>query len=115
ALAGTGPDEQFFWVDAGKGGIGGRGVWEFACGYSWVDLPDGKDTNNTAATPPATGGVPANRLRGFNNDFIVGINWYQNPWSRVFFDYEHEIVDFVDAGVPTSNADIFGVRWQIDW
>jgi phosphate-selective porin OprO/OprP len=105
----TQPLEPFFWVDSCKGAICGRGAWEFDCGYSWVDLTDGQDT---VATTPATA---ANRRRGFNNDFIVGVNWYQNPWSRVFFDYEHEIVDFVDAGVPTSNADIFGVRWQIDW
>jgi phosphate-selective porin OprO/OprP len=109
------PYEPFFWVDSCKGAICGKGAWELAFGYSWVDLTDGQDTNNTAATPPATGGTSANRLRGLNNDFIVGVNWYQNPWSRVFFDYEHEIVDYVDAGVPTSNADIFGVRWQIDW
>jgi phosphate-selective porin OprO/OprP len=109
------PLEPFFWVDSCKGAICGKGAWELAFGYSWVDLTDGVDTNNTAATAPATGGTSANRRRGFNDNFIVGVNWYQNPWSRVFFDYEHEIVDFVDAGVPTSNANIFGVRWQIDW
>ncbi|HEY4233042.1 MAG TPA: porin [Lacipirellulaceae bacterium] len=109
------PFEPFFWVDSCKGAICGKGAWELAFGYSWVDLTDGQDTNNTAATAPATGGTSANRRRGFNDNFIVGVNWYQNPWSRVFFDYEHEIVDFVDAGVPTSNANIFGMRWQIDW
>jgi phosphate-selective porin OprO and OprP len=105
----TQPFEPFFWVDSCKGAVCGKGAWELCCGYSWVDLTDGQDT---VATTPATS---ANRRRGFNDDFIVGVNWYQNPWSRVFFDYEHEIVDFVDAGVPTSNANIFGVRWQIDW
>jgi hypothetical protein len=33
----------------------------------------------------------------------------------MFFDYEHEFVNFVDPGVPTSNANIFGIRWQVDW
>ena len=33
----------------------------------------------------------------------------------MYFDYEHEMVNFVDAGVPTSNANIFGIRWQVDW
>jgi phosphate-selective porin OprO and OprP len=103
------PFEPFFWVDSCKGAICGKGAWELAVGYSWVDLTDGQDT---VVTNPATS---ANRLRGFNNDVIVGVNWYQNPWSRVYFDYEHEMVDFVDANVPTSNANIFGVRWQIDW
>ena len=23
--------------------------------------------------------------------------------------------DFVDGGVPSDNANIFGVRWQVDW
>ena len=46
---------------------------------------------------------------------IIGINWYQNPWSRVSIDYEHEIVDFVNGIVPDSNANIFGMRWQVDW
>jgi hypothetical protein len=31
------------------------------------------------------------------------------------FNYNHEITDFVDAGTPDSNANIFGVRWQVDW
>jgi hypothetical protein len=33
----------------------------------------------------------------------------------MFFDYEKELVNFVDPGVPNSNASIFGIRWQIDW
>ena len=111
----TQPFEPFFWVDSCKGAVCGKGAWELTGGYSWVDLTDGQDTNNTAATPPATGGTSANRRRGFNNNFILGVNWYQNPWSRVFFDYEREMVNFVDDGVPTSNANIFGMRWQIDW
>ena len=85
------------------------GPWEIALGYSWVNLEDGHDT---VATTPANA---TNRRRGFNNNFVVGVNWYQNAWSRMFFDYEKELVNFVDAGVPSSNADIFGIRWQVDW
>jgi phosphate-selective porin len=87
----------------------GWGAWEVTCGYSWVNLDDGHDV---VATNPATA---ANRRRGLNNDFVVGLNWYQNAWSRMFFDYELELVDFVDPGVPNSNANIFGIRWQVDW
>jgi phosphate-selective porin OprO and OprP len=103
------PFEPFFWIDACKGAACGRGAWEVAFGYSWVDLDDGHDI---VATTPATA---ANRRRGFNSDFIVGLNWYHNPWSRMTFNYEHEMVDFVDGGVPDSNANIFGMRWQVDW
>jgi hypothetical protein len=78
-------------------------------GYSWVNLDDGHDI---VATNPANAN---NRRRGFNNDFIAGVNWYQNAWSRMFFNYELELVDFVDQGVPSSQANIFGVRWQVDW
>jgi phosphate-selective porin OprO/OprP len=103
------PYEPFFWVDTCRGRACGWGAWELAAGYSWVDLDDGHDI---VATTPATS---ANRRRGFNSDVVIGVNWYQNPWSRVTIDYEHEVVDFVDGGVPDSNANIWGMRWQIDW
>ena len=35
------PFEPFFWIDACKGAACGRGAWEVAVGYSWVDLDDG--------------------------------------------------------------------------
>ncbi len=99
----TQPLEPFFWVNSARGQCCGWGAWELAIGYSWVNLDAGHDT---VVTVPATA---SDRLRGFNNDIVLGVNWYQNSWSRVFFDYEHEIVDFVDAGVPDSNANIFGI------
>jgi len=105
----TQPLEPFFWVDTANGQCCGWGAWELAVGYSWVNLDEGHDT---VATLPATS---ANRRRGVNHDIIVGVNWYQNAWSRMFFDYQHEIVNFTDANVPDSDANIFGVRWQIDW
>jgi phosphate-selective porin OprO/OprP len=103
------PYEPFFWIDACQGAACGRGAWELAIGYSWVDLEDGHDI---VATTPANS---TNRLRGFNHDVNFGVNWYHNPWSRMTFNYEIELVDFVDPGVPNSDANIFGVRWQIDW
>lgn len=103
------PLEPFFLTDSCQGLNYGWGAWELAFGYSWVNLEDGHDI---VATTPATA---ANRRRGFNQDVVVGLNWYQNPWSRMSFDYELELVDFVDVGVPSSTANIFGVRWQVDW
>lgn len=105
----TQPYEPFFLVDSAKGIACGWGAWELNFGYSWVNLDDGHDT--VATTP----GTAANRRRGFNNNLIAGVNWYQNAWSRMYFDYELELVDFVDAGVPNSTANIFGIRWQVDW
>lgn len=103
------PLEPFFLTDSCQGLNYGWGAWELAFGYSWVNLEDGHDI---IATTPATA---ANRRRGFNQDVVVGLNWYHNPWSRMSFDYEIELVDFVDAGVPSSTANIFGARWQVDW
>jgi phosphate-selective porin OprO/OprP len=103
------PFEPFFWVNGCNGTTCGWGAWEVALGYSWVNLDDGRDI-----TAP-NGNNSTDKLRGFNNDFIVGLNWYQNSWSRMFFDYERELVDFVDPGVPSTQANIFGVRWQVDW
>jgi len=103
------PFEPFFLVDACQGTSCGWGAWEMAIGYSWVNLEDG---NDIVATAPATA---ANRRRGFNNDIVFGVNWYQNAWSRMYFDYELELVNFVDAGVPDSTANIVGIRWQVDW
>lgn len=105
----TVPFEPFFLFDSAGGRCCGWGAWEVAVGYSWVNLEDGHDT---VATTPANS---TNRRRGFNNDIILGVNWYHNSWSRMFFNYEHEMVDFVDNGVPDSNANIFGIRWQVDW
>ena len=105
----TQPLEPFFWVDSAKGQCCGWGAWEVTAGYSWVNLDDGHDT---VVTTPANS---TNRLRGFYDSVVFGVNWYQNAWSRMYFDIEHEVVNFVDPGVPTSNANIFGIRWQVDW
>jgi phosphate-selective porin OprO/OprP len=105
----TQPFEPFFWVNTARGQCCGWGAWEVAAGYSWVNLDDGHDI---VATNPATS---ANRRRGFYDAVVFGVNWYQNAWSHVYFDYEHEMVNFVDPGVPNTNANIFGIRWQVDW
>ena len=97
------PFEPAFWIDTCEGACCGRGAWEIAAGYSYVDLRDGEDIE------------PGVQERAFVDGFDFGVNWYLNPYSRMMFDYNHEITKFVDAGTPNSNANIFGVRWQIDW
>jgi phosphate-selective porin OprO/OprP len=99
----TVPYESAFWVETNEGCCFGRGAWELAAGYSYVDLEDGHDT------------IPGARERAFFDSFVVGLNWYHNSWSRLQVNYTHEITNFVDAGTPDSNANIFGVRWQVDW
>ncbi|MCI0492765.1 MAG: hypothetical protein L0Z07_07495, partial [Planctomycetes bacterium] len=97
------PFEPAFWIDAHRGCCYGRGAWELTTGCSYADLEDGEDLD--------TGRLE----RAFVDGAIFGVNWYLNPYSRVMFNYNREITDFVDAGTPDSNANIFGVRWQIDW
>ena len=97
------PFEPAFWIDTCNGCCCGRGAWELTAGYSFVDLEDGADIEAGAEE------------RAFVDGAIFGLNWYLNPYSRVMFNYNHEVTDFVSAGTPDSNANIFGVRWQVDW
>jgi phosphate-selective porin OprO/OprP len=98
----TVPFEPAFWIDAAEGWRCGLGAWELAAGYSFVDLESGHD-------------ISATRQRAFVDGIVFGVNWYHNPWSRLTFDYTHEMSDFVAALTPDSNANIFGIRWQVDW
>ena len=97
------PLEPAFWIDTCRGACCGRGAWELAAGYSYVNLREGEDIE------------PGVLERAFVDGFVCGVNWYLNPYSRMMFDYDYEVTKFVDAGTPNSNANIFGVRWQIDW
>lgn len=97
------PFEPAFWVDTCDGCCCGRGAWEIAGGYSFSNLREGLDI------------MPGTLERAWVDGFIFGVNWYLNPHSRVMFDYNYEVTKFVDSGTPDSNANLFGVRWQVDW
>jgi len=97
------PFEPAFWIDTCSGICRGRGAWELAAGYSYVNLRDGQDIQ------------PGVQERAFVDGVALGVNWYLNPYSRMMFGYDHEVTKFVDVGTPNSNANIFGIRWQIDW
>jgi len=97
------PFEPAFLIDTLQGCCWGRGAWELTAGYSYVDLEDGADV------------AAADAERAFVDGLICGLNWHLNPYSRLMFNYNHEITDFVNAGTPDSDANIFGVRWQVDW
>jgi phosphate-selective porin OprO/OprP len=97
------PFEPMFWVETCNGCCCGLGAWEVTAGYSYVDLEDGADI------------AAGDQERAFVDGAIFGVNWYLNPYSRIMFNYNHEVTDFVNAGTPDSNANIFGVRWAVDW
>jgi len=97
------PFEPAFWIDTCRGCSSGRGAWELTTGYSYVNLEDGADI------------AAADQERALVNGLVCGVNWYLNPYSRVMFNYNYEVSDFVNAGTPDSQANIFGARWQVDW
>lgn len=79
----------------GDGCYQGWGAWEVAGRWSYVDLTDGAINGGTM------------------NNFTFGVNWYQNPYSKVVFNYIHSWLDHRTAVESEANA--FGLRVQIDF
>ncbi|GIW79364.1 MAG: porin [Gemmatales bacterium] len=78
-------------------GGGGWGAWEVAARWSYIDL------NGTL------GDGPGRAL----NDLTFGINWYLNERSKFQFNYIHAFLN--DPTLGPSNADIFALRFQMDF
>ncbi|MGN6136938.1 MAG: porin [Aureliella sp.] len=84
-------------------GSGGRGAWEVAARWSYVDLDSG----------PVRGGNMEN--------FTGGVNWYLNPYCKWVFNYIHSWTDGRDYFPAPSNAtlssqtDAWGTRVQLDF
>jgi len=74
---------------------GGRGAWELASRWSYIDLND------------------KNIAGGRLNDVTLGINWYLNPRTKFQFNYIHAFLDSPTFG--DSDADIFAWRGQVDF
>ena len=77
----------------GFGEGSGWGAWEVAARYSQLDLNDG-----------TVGG-------GKESNWTLGLNWHLNPNMRIMFNYIHAGTDKPDNG----DADIFGMRFQVDF
>jgi len=77
------------------GTYGGRGAWELASRWSYIDLND----NNIAG--------------GRLNDVTLGLNWYLNPRTKFQFNYIHAFL--ADPTFGDSDADVFAWRGQIDF
>ncbi len=92
------PFENFFRVRTADGVCCGKGAWQLAARYSYLDLNDD--------------GINGGRM----NDFTFGTNWYLNPYTRWMFNYVHsDLVRTAGTGTGSSNADLFGMRFQIDF
>jgi phosphate-selective porin OprO and OprP len=94
----------------------GRGAWELAYRFSYIDMLDG-------LTP-----TKAYAGAGLAADHTVGLNWYLNPYTRVMFNYVHTldtnntpVLDPVTGKVSGSrrivggNMDIFEMRFAMDF
>ena len=68
------PYEDFFRVRTCDGNVcTGRGAWEVAYRFSYIDMLDGLTTKGA----------------GMATDHTFGLNWYMNPFTRVMFNYVH--------------------------
>lgn len=76
---------------------GGLGAWEVAARYSQLDLTNG----------PVTG--------GYMENYTLGLNWHLNPNTKIKFNWVHSEVKDGDDGDINGNANIFMLRFQIDW
>ena len=87
-----------------KGGTG-RGAWEVAARWSYIDLTD------------------QSILGGNMQNMTLGLNWYVNPYCKCVFNYVHSWAEsrptrngsFVGPDLIPSQTDGFGLRCQIDF
>ena len=111
------PLEPFYFVThnglgSGLGSIFGRGAWEVAARYDYLDL-----------NSPAFGAIPAVKgvagsaaaalpATGFEHDIDVGLNWYLNANVKVQWDYVHAMRESLTL---PGDLDAFGMRLQFDF
>lgn len=89
------PFENFFRVRTEEGIATGRGAWEVAVRWSWLDLDSGITRGGTL------------------NDLTLTLNWYLNPYTRLTWEYIRAGLDRAPGGF--SVAHIFGMRANIDF
>jgi len=90
------PYENFWLVRTPQGTRAGRGAWEAAVRWSFLDFT----------------GVNGQQLQ----DVTAGFNWYWNPNTRLMFNYIHTFAHNspVDPGAD-AQGDVFCMRMQVDF
>jgi phosphate-selective porin OprO/OprP len=89
------PFENFFRVATDEGVATGRGAWEIAARWSWIDLDD------------------ANTQGGILYDVTLGLNWYLNPYTRVKWEYIR--ADLTNESNGHTTTHIAGMLFEIDF
>jgi len=90
------PFENFFRVRDQDGRAQmGKGAWELAYRYSYVDLDAGH--------------IEGGRI----SDHAFGVNWYLNPYTRIMWNYINSTTD--RAGINDGIVNIFQMRAQVDF
>ncbi len=97
------PYEDFFRVKTADDTTAtGRGAWELAYRFSYLNMLDNLTTQGA----------------GMATDHTLGLNWYLNPYTRVMFNYIHSMDTYNPAAgnrVTGGNMDIFEVRCAMDF
>lgn len=97
------PYENFFRVRTDDGDVQtGRGAWEVAYRFSYIDMLDGLTVKGA----------------GMAADHTFGLNWYLNPFTKVMFNYVHSSDTYnVATGrrISGGNLDIFEMRCAMDF
>jgi phosphate-selective porin OprO and OprP len=97
------PYENFFRVRTGDGTVEtGRGAWEIAYRFSYMDMLDDLTVKGA----------------GRAADHTLGLNWYMNPYTRVMFNYVHSEDTFNKAAgnrISDGSLDVFEMRMAMDF
>jgi len=90
--------ENFFYVDTDNGRCLGRGAWEVAARWNYLDLTDGA--------------IGANY--GYMQSTTLGLNWYLSPYMRWMFNYEYSDPQRGATGAG-GNVQVWHARWDTHW
>jgi len=97
------PFENFFRVRTGDGAIEtGRGAWEVAYRFSYIDMLDDLAVKGAGRAAEHT----------------IGLSWYLNPYTKVMWNYVHSQDTYNVTSSRTlkdGNLDIFEMRCAIDF
>jgi phosphate-selective porin OprO/OprP len=106
---------------------GGWGAWQLAARYDVLDLTDkalALQGNPPIVTPPLSASSLNCTLCGEQSTWQVGVNWYLNDYTRLFFNYGESDIGggplLLASGASANSNDGtnikgFGVRAHVDW